>query len=65
MPRTGDHPRQPGQQLFRHFELALIAGLVERGKDAVHYAPGLTACLVGRRVGGRSIIDWRAGGDSV
>jgi hypothetical protein len=43
MPRTGDNPRQHGQQLFRHLELALIARLVERGKDVVCYAAGVTA----------------------
>jgi hypothetical protein len=65
MLRTGDNPGQHGQQLFRHIEIALIAGLVERGKDVVRYAPGVTASLVGRRVGGRIIIDWRAGGESI
>jgi hypothetical protein len=50
---TGDNPRQHGQQLFCQLEIALIAGLVERGKDVVRYTPGATAYLVGRRVGGR------------
>jgi hypothetical protein len=53
MPRTGDNARQHGQQLFRQIEIALIAGLVERGEDVVRYAPGATTYLVGRRVGGR------------
>ena len=66
MPRTGDNPRQHGQQLFRQIEIALIAGLVERGEDVVRYAPGVTAFLVDRRVVRRIIIDYsRAGGDSV
>jgi hypothetical protein len=65
MPPTGDDPRQHGQQLFRHLEIALIAGLVERVKDVVRYAPGVTACVVGRRVGRRIIIDWRSLGDSI
>jgi hypothetical protein len=53
MPPTGDDHRQHGRQLFRHLQIALVAGLVEGGKDVVGYAPAVTAFPVGRRVGGR------------
>jgi hypothetical protein len=51
MPLTGDNRRQHRQQLSRQLEIALIAGLVEGGEDVARYAPGVTAYLLGRRVG--------------
>jgi len=65
MSPTDDSPRQHGRQLFRRFKIALIASLVECGADVGRLRAGLTACLVGRRVGGRIIIDWRSLGDSI
>jgi hypothetical protein len=57
MPPTGDDHRQHGRQLFRHLQIALVAGLVEGGKDVVGYAPAVTAFPVGLVSAGGSLIE--------